>query len=61
MVVNLQDKEKVKTVLIIENAQYSRVCGYYSAVSNFNKGKKQEFEDRKFIKISDIKRDKNDR
>ena len=26
---------------------YSRVCGYYRPVANWNKGKKEEFEDRK--------------
>ena len=25
---------------------YSRVCGYYRPVDNFNAGKKQEFEER---------------
>lgn len=26
---------------------YSRVCGYFRPVANWNKGKKQEFKDRK--------------
>lgn len=26
---------------------WSRVCGYFRPVSSWNKGKKQEFEDRK--------------
>lgn len=26
---------------------YSRVCGYHRPVSNWNKGKQQEFKDRK--------------
>jgi ribonucleoside-triphosphate reductase len=26
---------------------YSRVCGYFRPVSNWNKGKKEEFKDRK--------------
>ena len=29
---------------------YSRVTGYFRPVENFNKGKKQEFADRKFFK-----------
>lgn len=27
---------------------YSRICGFFRPVENFNKGKKQEFEDRHF-------------
>ncbi len=31
--------------------QYSRVCGYFRPVSNWNAGKKQEFADRKVFKV----------
>ena len=30
---------------------YSRVCGYFRPVSNWNKGKKEEFKDRKTFEI----------
>lgn len=30
---------------------YSRVCGYFRPVSNWNRGKKQEFKDRKTFVI----------
>lgn len=30
---------------------YSRVCGYFRPVSNWNKGKKEEFKERKSFKI----------
>ena len=30
---------------------YSRVCGYFHPVSNWNKGKKEEFKDRKTFMI----------
>ena len=30
---------------------YSRVCGYFRPVSNWNKGKKEEFKQRKNFKI----------
>lgn len=30
---------------------YSRVCGYFRPVSNWNKGKKEEFRERKTFKI----------
>lgn len=29
---------------------YSRVCGYFRPVSNWNHGKKEEFKDRKTFK-----------
>ena len=30
---------------------YSRVCGYFRPVSNWNKGKKQEFAERKTFNV----------
>lgn len=30
---------------------YSRVCGYFRPVSNWNRGKQQEFQERKVYKI----------
>ena len=30
---------------------YSRVCGYFRPVANWNKGKKEEFKDRKTFRI----------
>ncbi|MCP3967178.1 MAG: hypothetical protein GY718_12630 [Lentisphaerae bacterium] len=30
---------------------YSRVCGYFRLVANWNKGKQQEFEDRKTYEV----------
>ena len=33
---------------------YSRVCGYFRPVSNWNKGKKEEFKERKTYKIGPI-------
>ena len=29
---------------------YSRVCGYFRPVANWNKGKKEEFKDRRYYK-----------
>jgi len=34
---------------------YSRVVGYYRPVSTWNKGKKQEFKDRKEFKLAKSK------
>ena len=31
---------------------YSRVCGYFRPVSNWNKGKKEEFKDRKTFEVN---------
>jgi len=31
---------------------YSRVCGYHRPVKNWNKGKQEEFKDRKVFKVN---------
>lgn len=46
-----QNPEQEKTVLVIETEVYSRVVGYFRPVSGWNIGKKQEFEDRKPVKM----------
>lgn len=33
---------------------YSRVCGYFRPVSNWNKGKKEEFRERKHFKVAGV-------
>lgn len=33
---------------------YSRVCGYFRPVANWNKGKKSEFNDRKSYTVPDV-------
>ena len=33
---------------------YSRVCGYFRPVSNWNKGKKEEFKDRKTFEVKPV-------
>ena len=35
---------------------YSRVCGYFRPVSNWNKGKKEEFKDRKTFELKNVNR-----
>ncbi len=32
--------------------RYSRVCGYFRPVKNWNKGKKEEFKDRKTYNVN---------
>lgn len=34
---------------------YSRVCGYFRPVSNWNKGKQEEFKNRKTYKAGESK------
>ena len=33
---------------------YSRVCGYFRPVANWNKGKREEFKDRKTFKVTGV-------
>lgn len=33
---------------------YSRVCGYFRPVANWNKGKKEEFKERKHFKVAGV-------
>jgi ribonucleoside-triphosphate reductase len=35
-----------------ETEVYSRVCGYFRPVSNWNKGKKEEFKERKNFDVN---------
>ncbi len=44
--------KKVKKVRAIPCEVYSRVVGYYRPVSNWNIGKRQEFKERKYVKVS---------
>jgi ribonucleoside-triphosphate reductase len=36
---------------------YSRVCGYFRPVANWNRGKKEEFKDRRTYKSDSEKKD----
>lgn len=42
--------KKVKVKVIIPEI-YSRVVGYFRPVQNWNKGKQQEFKDRRYLKV----------
>lgn len=37
---------------------YSRVCGYFRPVVNWNRGKQQEFKDRKVFEVQKLKGEK---
>ena len=41
---------------VIPAIVYSRVSGYYNPVNNFNKGKQEEFSERKTISMECIKK-----
>lgn len=53
-----QNPDEEKTVLVIETEVYSRVVGYFRPVSGWNLGKKQEFKDRKPVKMEVANADK---
>ncbi len=48
-----------RTVLVVETEVYSRVVGYFRPVQNWNKGKKQEFQDRRFLRTEEVIGDRN--
>ena len=47
----MKKEKEVKKVVAIRTEVYSRVVGYYRPISNWNKGKKEEFRQRKNLKI----------
>jgi hypothetical protein len=52
---NLINKIKERQMLKIPCEIYSRCCGYFRPIAQWNKGKQSEFEDRKNYIVSDIK------
>ena len=46
------NKENIMAKCGAKTEIYSRVCGYFRPVSNWNKGKKEEFKDRKTFEVS---------
>lgn len=38
---------------------FSRVCGYFRPVSNWNSGKQEEFRDRKCYEVKDARNNKS--
>ena len=51
MNLHIEQKHTVKQIPVLV---YSRVSGYYNPVANFNKGKREEFYDRKYLNISEV-------
>lgn len=46
------DKTSVPDKLEVQTLIYSRVSGYYNPISNFNKGKREEFSERKYYDVN---------
>ncbi|OPZ96255.1 MAG: hypothetical protein BWY70_01808 [Bacteroidetes bacterium ADurb.Bin408] len=51
MNLRIDQKHTVKQIPVLV---YSRVSGYYNPVANFNKGKREEFYDRKYLNIGEF-------
>jgi len=51
MNLRIEQKHTVKQIPVLV---YSRVSGYYNPVANFNKGKREEFYDRKYLNIGEF-------
>jgi len=47
--------EKIK-ILAVPCEVYSRVTGYFRPVSNWNPGKQREFEERRSVKLTTIRK-----
>lgn len=60
-----ETEEKLKNVHGTETEVYSRIVGYYRSVRNWNKGKQDEFENRKMFTIEnsteDFSKDKEEK
>ena len=52
----VEPKTENKTELRIPVLTYSRVSGYYNPVTAFNKGKREEFSERKYLNIQEFKK-----
>ena len=49
--------EPVKKMICGQKCQvFSRVCGFITPVENWNRGKKEEFNDRKKFKVPEVKK-----
>ena len=47
------EKKRVR-VVAVPCEVYSRVVGYYRPVSNWNIGKRQEFRERRYVRIGSL-------
>lgn len=47
-------EEKTQKVKVVPCEVYSRVVGYFRPVQNWNKGKQQEFNERKTVRLESL-------
>ena len=52
----VEQKTENKTELRIPVLTYSRVSGYYTNLSTWNKGKREEFSERQYLNIQEFKK-----
>jgi len=48
-----KDIEETEKVLAVKAEVYSRVVGYYRPVQDWNEGKREEFRERRYLKIEE--------
>lgn len=55
MIENLrEDKtERMEKVYVVKAEVYSRVVGYYRPVQDWNEGKREEFRERRYLKVEE--------
>ena len=52
----VEPKTENKTELRIPVLCYTRISGYYTNLSTWNKGKKEEFSERQYLNIQEFKK-----
>lgn len=52
----VEDRKETETIKAVRTEVYSRVVGYYRPVQDWNKGKQEEFAQRKYVDIDHLSR-----
>ncbi|MBD3370462.1 hypothetical protein GF402_08895 [Candidatus Fermentibacteria bacterium] len=52
----VEDQKGTETIKAVRTEVYSRVVGYYRPVQDWNKGKQEEFTQRKYVDIDHLSR-----
>ena len=55
MIENLREEktENVEKVFAVKAEVYSRVVGYYRPIQDWNEGKREEFRERRYLKLEE--------
>jgi len=48
-----EGKEEEKVVQAVKAEVYSRVVGYYRPIQDWNEGKREEFRERRYLRIEE--------